>query len=374
MTSPSTATRAPDLRVVPSLCRWKVGLDLGAATTVYQELFLPQEGRPIASCSVLPTVISAAANPCAGGPGAKEEPAIGEAAIERRAQLELVSPLSSSPAQRVEALLEFARALRRGMVRERKGWPWGVLACPAGADAARQRELRAIGGQLFERLLLVEEPDLFAQGLLQDPVKERALVVDIGQSGVRASLAGGLPGDARRKEAPALTAWLPQGGAALDHELKRLLLQTYSDLVLTDLTLSRLKEQLAFVAPARRLAQVKVVLGRAQRLLDITGLMENACRSMVRPVLEAIRRVLVQAPRAEIERLIGNIVLLGGGAAMLGLPERIEEELRAVGLERARVRRVENPRGLLALGALKWALLTPDDGWEIPLFAFRPAV
>ena len=66
--------------------------------------------------------------------------------------------------------------------------------------------------------------------------------------------------------------------------------------------------------------------------------------------------------------------LKGTAAAMVGLADRIQAELRKEGRESAVVHRVKEPRNILAFGALKSALLTPDDRWEIPLFNFRSAV
>src|SRR5206468_10410711 len=143
--------------------------------------------------------------------------------------LELCAPLAAPGARRGLALLDFARGLRRLLSKDRTSWPWGVIGCPADSDLAQERELRAAGSELFERLLLVDEPLLLGMGLLEDPLHQHALAIDVGASGTRASLVGGLA------EGGPGTAHLPGqssfhgGGGAVDQLLKSLLQKKYSD-------------------------------------------------------------------------------------------------------------------------------------------------
>jgi hypothetical protein len=366
VTSPHSRHTAP-FRPVRSSCSWKAGIVFGGSTTVYQEIFARRGSPARPDCRVLPTLV---AYPKKGtfcdGRGVRVE--IGDAAESRRDQYDAVAPLSIRPPRRAVAILDFVEGLRRETQALRLGRPWGVVACPSGADAEKMGELRHMGAELFERLLVVDEALLATVGILQDPVGRHAMVVDLGKTSVRASLVSGrAPGADERFE-------MAGGGDAVDARLKALLLERYPDLALTDLTIARLKESLGFVAPARRTAVVELVLGGSRRRLDITEIVGRACEGLVDDAVEAIRQAIARCPSDGVEAFLGSIFLMGGGAEMPGMPQRIQAELEAEGLEDAVVHSVANPRTISALGALKWALVTPDEAWEVPLFQYRPAV
>jgi actin-like ATPase involved in cell morphogenesis len=165
---------------------------------------------------------------------------------------------------------------------------------------------------------------------------------------------------------------IPHGGDAVDAVLKRLLLEKYPDLVLTDLTITLMKEELGSVSPVRKTAQVKVELGSTHRTIDVTDIVREACETQVPAVVGALQEVLGECPSDQADAFQEKIFLTGGGACLPGLPERVQSELERKGFHRAVVHSVARPRMVLALGALKWALVTPDGSWEVPLFAFRP--
>ncbi len=356
----------PEFRPVRSSSRWKAGIDIGRTSTICHELYMKPGTLPRASSSVLPTLIGYPGKALLADPRLKNLIEIGHAAARRRDHFEVFSPLDAQPPRRPAVLLEFAGALGREMGRKRSGRPWGVMAVPADAQPGEVRELRTMAGELFDRLLLVEEHLLIAMGVLRDPARGLATVVDIGARSVRASLVGGSPSPERRRV-------VPQGGEAVDAELKRLLLEKYPDLVLTDLTITRMKEQLSSVAPVRRTARVKVEMGPSQRTLDITDILQEACETQVPAVVRALAEILQRSLPDPVEKFAERIFLTGGGACMPGLAERVQMELDRAGYERAVVHTVAQPHMVLALGALKWALVTPDEAWEVPLFAFRPA-
>jgi actin-like ATPase involved in cell morphogenesis len=91
-------------------------------------------------------------------------------------------------------------------------------------------------------------------------------------------------------------------------------------------------------------------------------------------VIQAILEILARAPTVLVDSLLEKIYLAGGGAAIPGLAQRIHAELKLKGLTGARVHMTKDPISVLASGALKHALLTPDAGWEVPLFAYRTAM
>jgi len=348
-----------------------MGLDLGTATTVYQDVFPGQGNKAVVSCSVLPTLIAYPRKDWQSTPSNRDQSYIGEAAFGRREQFEMVSPFNAGPERQGQILIDYVRNLRSTFAGRRPGWPWGVVALPLDAEPSAERKLRCAAGELFERTLLVKESDLFALAILPDPYKQRVIVVDIGARGVRASLVGPIPRNLSAKKPSAISVVIPKGGDEVDRHLKALLLEKYPDLLLTDATVTRLKEKLSFVAPILRPAKAKVVLGRAHRIIDIPEQIQEACEVLVPLVMQAILDVLARAPSVLVDSLLEKIFLVGGGAAIPGFAQRIHAELKLKGFSRTRIHATKDPASVLATGALKYALLTPDDAWEVPLFAYR---
>ena len=91
---------------------------------------------------------------------------------------------------------------------------------------------------------------------------------------------------------------------------------------------------------------------------------------MLPPVVEAARAALALAPSDDVEIFQRNVVLVGGGAALPGLADRLERDLRADGFESVSVHAPEDPSSLAARGAWRWAHALREDDWSIPLFRF----
>jgi len=352
-------------------CRlWRAGLDLGHATTVYQELY-PKPGVPVRPvCSVIPSLIVSRGLPLPVGrevvPESRIE--IGVSAERRRDRMEVFRPLLARKPLRSAALLDFGVALRREICKNRPGRPWGVVGCPVNAEEVRKREIRTVAGELFDRMLLVDEPLLIAGGILEDAASAKALVVDLGARGVRATLVDG----PRIEEGHHVE--VPQGGDSVDASIRNLILQKYPDLVLTDLTVMRMKESLGFVGPVRRTCQMKLVLGSGHRMIDVGDILKESCGILVNAALQAIREAVGRAPTGVADSYLQSIFLVGGGASVPGLAQRIQDALDREGPQGAVVHLVADPHKVLALGALKKAVMTPENAWEIPLFAYRAAV
>ncbi len=361
-THASTTVKLPEFRTVRSECSWKVGLDLGSTTTAYDEVTAGAGGFQVSS-SVLPSLMA-----YRDKGGLESQVVIGEAAARMRDQIETFSPHAVPEPHRSASLYDFACGLRELMRKGDCRRPWGVVACPADADARRQSELRAVAGELFERFLVVDETLLLALSLLDGTTDQHAVVVDVGAKAVRAAVVKGYSMKIEHRSI------LPHGGRTVDQLLKNLLIEKYPDLVLTDHTALRLKEQLGFVAPASRQCKVKLTLGKSERVLDLTPIVREACESIVPVILRAIREVLARCPFDLDGAYLPKVHLTGGAAATMGLPLRILSELKREGFDRPVINCAENPQSQVSQGALKWALLTKDEEWGIPLFAYRPAV
>jgi hypothetical protein len=363
-TQPIHVPTIQDFRPVPSSCRWKVGIDIGQASTVCQEVYA-RPGLPFRpSCTVLPSLVAYPLR-C---PGRWEAEAgspfeIGEEAMRRRDRYRVVSPLDPRSPQGARALRDFLAGLRREMGAGRFGKPWGVLARSPDAEPGMVREIEALSGEILDRVIFADEPLLAAIGISEGAAPRPATVVDIGKTSIRASLVDGpSPGRSAR-------AVIPVGGDCIDAELRRLLSLEFPDVVLTGPTLTRLKEKLGFVRPARKVARVKLAMGSATRTFDVSEVLLASCEAIVPPLIHAIRDVLGRCDPARLPEFASSIFLIGGGAALPGILERTQAELESAGIREAVVHAVRDPRSITAMGALKWALSVPDGAWmdTVPL-------
>lgn len=353
------------VQAVASECRWKVGLSLGTAVTAYQEAVVREQTLRGPRGFLLPTVIGYPKGRFPGEKGNEVVVAIGSDALSRAETFNLVHPAQGTRANRRPALLDFALRLRHQMRKKRKDQPWGVVAYPTHCHPDRLRELRSIAGELFERLILVEEPLLLAMGKYHELSTRCALFVDLGASATRFHLF------TAQAPFPEGEVMIPQGGNAIDAGIREAILRTYPELLLTDSTIAQIKEKLGFVSPINRRSTLQITYGCSRRDLDLSDLLQEACEKQVAVVLEGLQKVTSRCPSDLVEEFLGNVFLLGGGARLRGLRERLQLELLQQGFSMASVAYVPGPQSFIAKAALRWALATADDRWEVPLFNYR---
>ncbi|MBI4603581.1 MAG: rod shape-determining protein, partial [Planctomycetes bacterium] len=288
---------------------------------------------------------------------------IGEKALARRDHMRLVHPYRSGLEGRGLILRDFAHHLRELYQRRGEPAPWAVVSCSTGASEEEKAMKRTVSNEVFDRVLFVDDMFLLALGLASQEVSQHSILIDVGSSSIRAALMHGeAPASEERVE-------VPHGGARVDEALRRGFALRYPELLLTGWTLTTIKESLSFVAPARRRCLLKIEYRGKGRVLDVTDIVQEASTTIVRPLLRAVREVLALCPSDEIEAFQRNILLVGGGAEVPGIAERVEEELRADGFELARVRKPAGARRLVVKGALRWAAHLHEDQWSIPLFS-----
>ena len=336
----------------------RVGLDLGRSET--RLAFAGGSPGAPARVVVFPTVL-AYSRP-------EAEPirftCAGERALARRDHMRLVRPLSAPADSRGEVLCDFARHVREHFDKGGPGPPWGVVNASVCASADERTIKRTIANQLFDRVVLADDTFLLALGLGSHEVSSHSIIIDVGAASTRVALMHGeTPRPEERFEVPA-------GGARVDETLRAGLSLRYPELLLTGWTLTRMKESLSFFRPAHTRALLRIRLRGAEKTVDVTEVVAEAMAGLLRPLLKATRVVLAKCPSDEIEAFQRNIVVVGGGARIPGLVEKVEAELRADGFDLARVRRPENSTELVARGACLWAQQLPDNEWSIPLFSF----
>ena len=297
---------------------------------------------------------------------------VGERALERRDHLRLVNPLGSDSTtdgdvtedERRSMLRDFAEHLREVYKGRYTSTPWAVVNRASGSSAEENATKRAIANELFERVLFADDALLLALGVIDEPFHPCSIIVDVGSNSTRAVL---MYGEAPKPEHCAV---VPFGGDDVDEVLRSKILERYPELLLTTPTLNQLTRQLAFVTPVERKALLKIRFQGHARALEISEIVNEACSTIVAPIMKVIQKVLGVCPSDEAERFLENIILVGGGGAIAGLPERVELELSRDGFQKPRVRTPENPTHLIARGAARWATMVPENQWTIPLFSF----
>ena len=335
----------------------RIGVDFGRTTT---RIALP-DGAGGLDVVKVPTVL--------GYSGARAAPvrvhSIGKRALERRDHLKLYSPFEASPAICDSLVRDFAAGLEEELGGRLPSGAWGVINFPIGATAREAGLRRLLAGLLFDRVLTADDDFLVAVGLCSLDVSSHCVVVNVSSEAVSAALIyGGAP-------KPEDRVVMPYGAACPELALQNAVAQRYPELDLTRPTLQKIKEQFAFVPPARRRAILEVQFQGLAKEVDLTELVQNAFASLLGPLLKTVRGVLAKCPSDEIEVFQSNIVLAGGYAAVDGLAERLQDELQADGFEYARVLKPDCASELVARGAAFWAHCVPEKQWGIPLFTAR---
>jgi actin-like ATPase involved in cell morphogenesis len=336
----------------------RIGVDLGAHET--RLAFLDGSSGEEERLAFVPTLLSYSRK--------EAEPVrfscIGDKALTRRDHMRLVHPYRSGLEGRGLILRDFAHHLRELLPRRGGPAPWAVVSCSTSASEEEKAMKRTISNEMFDRVLFVDDVFLLAIGLASQEVSQHSIVIDIGASSIRASLMHG------EETTPEERVEVPNGGSRVDEALRRGFSLRYPELLLTSWTLSQLKEKLAFVPPHRRRCGLAIEYRGRERRIDVSEIVQEASAAIVRPLLKAAREVLALCPSDEIEAFQRNILLVGGGAEIPGIVERVEAELRADGFELARVRKPADSKHLVVKGALRWARMLREDQWSIPLFSF----
>ncbi len=337
----------------------RVGLDIGHAET---RVILPGRDSDRAPRTVtLPTWLGY--SPDDNAP--VRHTSIGNRALSRRHRMDLVNPLRVGPHGDAQVWGDFAAALRS----QYEDSPddtrtWGVISCSASATDEEKMAKRAIGNELFDRVVLVDHTFLVALGLDCQAVQQNSIVVDIGATSIRATrMEGTTP-------KPEHCVVVDFGGDRLDEELRLGLALRYPELLLTDHTLVQIKERLSFAPPVQRRSILSVFLGGAERHLDLTDVVRQSCELLAQNVVRAIREVISRCPSDRAEELQQNIILVGGGAEVRGIATRAERDLHRDGFELASLQKPVNSGLLAAKGAYRWAQQLEADQWNIPLFSF----
>jgi rod shape-determining protein MreB len=230
---------------------------------------------------------------------------------------------------------------------------YGVIGAPSRASVACKKIVLEAAETVFDAVLVVSEPFTIAYGMnrLSD-----TLVVDIGAGTVDlCPIYGTLPSDEEQTT-------LPVGGDFIDEHFFNLVRKTFPEAQLSLNMAREIKEKYGFVHEVNEKAVVMLPVAGKPRQFDVTVPLKEACKTIVGPIVQGLRELVARLDPELQQRMLGNIVLGGGGSQLRGLDRMIEEGLKEYGL--VKVKRVGDAVYAGAMGALKLAMSLPGDCWK----------
>lgn len=251
---------------------------------------------------------------------------------------------------------------------------WGVASIPVPAGPEEwERARRGLSG-ILERLVLVPEPYLAAEGMhLEKAVRARgilqdltrhSLVVDIGATTTDLCLVRG--------ELPKVEDQirLDKAGDSIDDRILRNSLIRYPTLCLTQRMAREIKEEQAFVGGQH--VGLEAPMPGGSELLAFVEVLHRACEDLLQAVAEASCELLGRCPSESAAAVSRNIILTGGGSQIRNFAPALERLLRERGHTEASVLVPEDCQRLVARGALRFAEKLSEEEWEA-LASRKPA-
>lgn len=229
----------------------------------------------------------------------------------------------------------------------------GVIGAPAKASIVNKQQLIDACKGIFDSVMIVSEPFAVAYGM---NMLEDALVVDIGAGTTDLCRMHGTMPD----EDDQITVTI--AGDYVDEYATNLIKKAHPTAVFTVNMVRDAKERFSFVHDVNDKAIINWPDKDGHPTdFDITVQLKDACRQLVPPIVQGLRK-LVSTYDAEFQkRMLGNIILAGGGSQLRGLDRLIEEDLKQYG--GGRVTRVPEPMYAGCNGALKLASDMPEEYW-----------
>jgi len=287
---------------------------------------------------------------------------VGREALDNRSMLDLHRPLEEGlikdNSEKDEAAV---RELLRHLLRLAGADPEGrdglkvraVVGVPAEALRVNKQQVRKALHNAVDSLLIVSEPFSVAYGL---EALLHTMIIDIGAGTCDfCVMMGRLPTEEDQRT-------LTQAGDFIDEQLMRLVRERHPEVQFSIHMVRAWKETASFVGnPPAPVIVTAPVNGRPTQI-DITREMQQACESLLPPLVESMLDLLSRVQPEYQEKVRNNIILSGGTGLIRGLGPRLEAELRAVGGGKVRV--VKDPVYVGSDGGLAIALDAPEGDWE----------
>jgi rod shape-determining protein MreB len=264
------------------------------------------------------------------------------------------SGLSSEQiAKHKEAAKELVRHAVQ-MARPEKGsLVYGVIGAPARAAIHAKSEIMAACKGVYDAVMIVSEPFAVAYGM---NMFEDAIVIDIGAGTTDlCRMHGAIP-----EESDQITTMI--AGDSVDETLFNLLKKKFPDAQFSQNMVREIKEKFSFVHDVNEKCVATLPVDGKPKQFDVTDVVKEACKSIVSPLVQDLRKLVGSFDPEFQRRMLGNTILAGGGSQIKGLDRLIEEAMVEYG--GAKVTKVPEPVFAGANGALKLAMDMPEDYWQ----------
>lgn len=230
----------------------------------------------------------------------------------------------------------------------------GVIGVPSRASLANQQMLLQAAESVFDSAIVVPEPFAVAYGVDR---LQNTLVVDIGAGTIDiCAMCGTFP-----LEEDQVT--VPIGGDSVDEEFLRCLGELYPDAQLSINMARDIKERFGFVHGDHEKTIVVLPTGSSRREYDVTEPLKSACRVILEPLLDGMKKVIARVDPEFRSTIMKNILLSGGGSQLRGLDRAIESALG--GAAEPVVSKVYDCMFAGAVGAFKLAMAMTNEQWEL---------
>ena len=237
-----------------------------------------------------------------------------------------------------------------------------VVGAPAEASYVDKTAIFDAAAGTVNAAMIISEP--FAVAYALDMI-EHTLVIDIGAGTTDlCRVYGTIP-------SPEDQMHTEYAGDYIDRKIIEEVQSKYSGAQITKDMARRWKEQYSFVSTSTPESPVMVdfsIEGKAMTL-DITDCIQNACESIVDPIVENIKKLIAGSNPEYHDQFRRNMILAGGGSGIAGLGAMIERRLSDLGDVNVHV--VDDPVRLGAMGGLRLAMEVPEEMWKNLTLASR---
>ncbi|MBI3818506.1 MAG: rod shape-determining protein [Planctomycetes bacterium] len=231
---------------------------------------------------------------------------------------------------------------------------YGVIGAPAQASVKNQKNLIECAKEVLDSVMICSEPFAVAYGI--DRLDD-VLVVDIGAGTTDlCRMHGTMP-----EEGDQIT--IPVAGDFIDIAIEKNIREKFPQAQLTRQMIKALKEKYSNVLADMTPAIAMIPIAGKPTPLDITDCIRDGCREIVRPITDAIAKLIASFDPDFQDRLKNNVLLAGGGSLIGGLDIAIEMDMNER-LGTGHVMRIDEPTYGGANGALKIAQEMPADFWQ----------
>lgn len=289
----------------------------------------------------------------------------GSEALEKRLSLNLYRPLAKGVLKfsedgsedydgNVKASIDLIREIIRRAKPRKDELVYAVIGVPAEASIRNREAILEAARESVDSVMLCSEPFSVAYGL---DMLDDVLVIDIGAGTTDLCRMHGTMPD----ESDQVTN--TYAGDYIDNDLARQINENHPGAQFTIEMVKNLKEKFGSVGEQVDPAVVTLPVNGKPTSFDITKEMRAACKTIVRPIVDAIASLIGTFDPEFQDKLKNRVLLAGGGSQIKGLDQAIEVDMHKI-LGGGKVIRIEEPMYGGANGALKIAHDMPAEYWE----------